>query len=76
MTNLLDILALIIQIIATILMFLNSPSNKPEGNFIYSDDPDYLLPKRKNKWLKKGFLILCIGFMLQLISLFTKQLIL
>lgn len=72
-TNILDLLALIIQIMATIIMFFNSPSNKPEGSFIYSGNPDFTTPKRKNRWLKNGFLILCLGFILQLISLIIKQ---
>jgi hypothetical protein len=67
--KILDILALIIQIMATAFMFFNSPVNVAEGGWISATNPDMETPRKKNKNLKRGFLFLCLGFCIQLISL-------
>jgi hypothetical protein len=48
-------------------MFFNSPENKPEGMFF--GDGNTTVPNRKNKNLKRGLVILSIGFFIQLISI-------
>lgn len=70
--NSIDLIALIIQIIATIQMFFNSPINKPNATFSFPS-VDFETPKRRNKRLRLGFLFLCIGFILQMISLIIKN---
>ena len=71
-TYCIDITALVIQIIATILMFSNSPFNKPSGAFM-PKKIDFEIPNKRNKRLNFGFKLLCIGFVLQMISLMTKS---
>jgi hypothetical protein len=74
LTNCLDLAALLIQITGTIIMFLNAPKNEPKGSFIYASNPDYEAPKRRERRTKRGFLLLAIGFAIQLISLIVKML--
>lgn len=69
--NSIDLIALIIQIIATVFMFFNSPINKPSIAFSYPS-VDMKTPQKRNQRLRLGFLLLCIGFILQLSSLIIK----
>jgi len=72
LTNILDLTALIIQIIGTIIMFLNAPKNEPKGAFIGTSNPDYKTPQKRERRTKYGFLLLAIGFAIQLASLIIK----
>jgi hypothetical protein len=69
----LDVLALLIQSIAAIIMYLNSPDNIEKGDYLF-DDYEYfrLLDIKKNKRLKFGFLLLLIGIAIALISTAIK----
>ena len=67
-----DLIALLIQIVASILMFLNSPMNKPQGSFMVNK-VDVATPLKRNNKLRFGFLLLCIGFVLQMASLLMKN---
>jgi hypothetical protein len=71
-TYLIDLIALVVQIIATVFMFLNSPMNIPSGAFLV-DKVDYSTPNKQNKRLKLGFKLLCVGFVLQMFSLIMKN---
>jgi hypothetical protein len=71
-TYCIDLIALVVQIIATFFMFLNSPINIPSGAFM-GNDVDYSTPNKQNKRLKFGFKLLCIGFVLQMFSLIMKN---
>jgi hypothetical protein len=73
LTNLLDLLALLIQITGTVIMFFNAPKNKPEGTFIRASNPDYETPKKRERRIKWGFFLLAIGFAIQLVSLIIKM---
>ncbi len=70
-TYVLDIIALVIQIIATAILFFNGPKNKPDGAFIFNK-VDLETPRKREKNLRIGFAILCVGFFLQLVSLLFK----
>ncbi len=70
--TLIDFTALTLQIVATLIMFSNSPINKPFGAFVGASNPDYETPRRKQIWLKRGLGILCLGFFFQLISLIMR----
>ena len=52
-----DGVALVVQIIASVLMFLNSPINEPSGAFMVNV-VDFETPKKRNSKLKFGFLLL------------------
>ena len=67
MKILIDIAALIIQIIGTLVMYFNTPNNRVP---IYMFDET--IPEKKNRNLRIGLIILCCGFILQLISLVLK----
>lgn len=67
-----DFFALFIQIIASVIMFQNSPENKPQGIFM-RNTVDIQTPKRRNNSLRFGFLLLCVGFVLQMGSLIIKN---
>jgi hypothetical protein len=68
-----DISALLIQLIAAIIMFLNSPNNT-ETNAAFFDDYDEVRPieNKRNKRLKSGFLLLLIGITISLLSTLIK----
>jgi hypothetical protein len=68
----LDFSAVIIQIIAAAIMFRYGAPNVPFGAFVGKNNPDYETPKKRQRWLKYGFGILLIGFVLQLTSLIIK----
>lgn len=72
LNSLMDLLALIIQIWGTTIMFLNAAKNKPNGSFIIADNPDYVTPNKRERRLRWGFLLLGIGFLIQFISLIMK----
>jgi hypothetical protein len=74
-TNILDFIALIIQLLGTYIMFKNSPDNKPEGVVYLRQfgEVDFKKPKKKNLWLNNGFFILGLGFAVALISLILKM---
>jgi len=74
LTNLLDFAALVIQVIGTVIMFLNSPKNEPKGTFIGTSNPDYETPKKREHRTKRGFFLLAVGFSIQLLSLVIKML--
>ena len=69
----LDILALLIQSVAAIVMYLNSPNNTENGSYLF-DDYEYFrqIENKKNGRLKLGFLLLLIGIGLSLISTLIK----
>jgi hypothetical protein len=71
-TYIIDLLALSIQIIAAVLMFLNSPVNRPNGSFLVNNI-DFETPQKRNYRLRLGFMLLCIGFILQMGSLIIKN---
>jgi len=73
LTNLLDLLALLIQITGTVIMFLNAPKNEPKGTFVYAGNSDYETPKKRERRTKWGFFLLAVGFAIQLISLLIKM---
>lgn len=68
-TNVLDGTALLIEIAATVLMFLNSPSPGMPG------DPgaECKVSQKKERRTRLGFLILCTGFIFQLGSFIIKS---
>ena len=72
--NILDFIALSIQLIGIWIMFKNSPDNKPDGVIYLKKwgETDLKEPKTKNLRLKEGFLILGIGFIIAFISLILK----
>lgn len=69
---LLDLIALLIQITASVIVYLNSPVNKPMGLFM-SNNVDMKTPELRNRKLRFGFLLLCVGFCIQLLSSITKN---
>lgn len=71
LNNLLDFLAVSIQIIGTIFLFFSSPENKPNISIVYSDY-NIKEPKKRNKKMQIGFLILCIGLIVQAVSIGLK----
>ena len=73
--KILDLAALIVQLVGSWIMFKNSPENKPNGVFVGSENPDYKQSIKKNLKLKRGFLILGVEFFLALISLLLKTLV-
>jgi len=72
-TNILDLCALLIQITGTVIMFFNVPKNEPKGSFIGASNPDYNTPKKRERQTKWGFLLLAIGFGVQLLSVIIKM---
>ncbi|WP_377184716.1 hypothetical protein [Mucilaginibacter ximonensis] len=70
-----DALALILQFVGTLFMYLNSPVNKPEGVVYLKNfgETSFAVPKRRNKMLRVGFLTLAIGCGVALISLILKD---
>lgn len=71
LTNILDLTAITVQIVATIIMFFNGPKNLPAGNFM-SNAIDLEKPKKRESKIKIGFAVLSIGFIIQLGSLIIK----
>lgn len=65
--KILDILSIIIQIAGSIILYIYSPINKPDGAFISASNPSYDKPKKRNKRSRNGFLLLFIGITIQLI---------
>jgi hypothetical protein len=70
--NILDILALVIQLTGSIIMFRNSPINRVTGTQL-GGDYDKELPKLKNYKLKVGFLLLAVGIFISIVSLLLKD---
>jgi hypothetical protein len=72
--NLLDLAALVIQVIGTVIMFFNAPKNEPKGSFIGSSDPDCETPRKRERRIKWGLFLLAVGFGIQLLSLIIRML--
>lgn len=70
-TNWVDVIALIIQIVGTMLMAINAPKNKPMGTFA-GLGVDYKTPLKRENYIRMGLIVLCVGFILQLVSLIIK----
>jgi len=71
-TKIIDIIALVIQFIGALLMYLNSPINRITGTQ-FGGNYDNTKPNLKNKILKIGFLVLSIGILFSIISLLLKD---
>lgn len=71
--NILDVLALLVQLIGSGFIYYNSPENIPVGSPIGFGETDFKTPKKRNKALKTGFLILSIGFVIAIVSLVLKD---
>jgi hypothetical protein len=71
LTNSFDLISLVIIFIATFIMAINAPKNKPDGAFC-SDVIDFEKPRKRERNTKIGLIILCIGFFIQLLSLIIK----
>lgn len=67
--KLMEISSILFQLVGSIILFLNSPINEPTGSFIYSENPNYDKPKKKNISLKWGFGVMLVGFCIQLLTL-------
>ncbi len=72
MINFLDFTALSFQFIGAIISFIYSAKNKPEGTFIYSGNPDYNTPKKREFRGNIGFILMAIGFLIQFFILIKK----
>jgi len=71
--KLLDILALIVQLIGALMMYKNSPINTLQYPTQMGGVTDVKTYKIKNRWLERGLLILVIGFAIGLFSLLMKD---
>lgn len=69
LTIVLDFVSVFIQLIGTGIMFFNSPINELGKTSYGGKDKEV---SRKNKFLKMGFLILAIGFIIQIIDMILK----
>jgi hypothetical protein len=69
-----DVAALLIQLLATILMYLNSPDNTAKGFHMFGEDDEKFrrIDNKRNKRLRFGFLLLLIGIAISLISTIIK----
>jgi hypothetical protein len=65
-TTILDLLALVVQFVGSLVMYLNSPLNRPEGVIFGAGDT--IIPKQRNRRLKTGFSILALGLFIALVS--------
>jgi hypothetical protein len=74
LTDCTDLVAILIQLAAAITIYKNSPTNKPSGALIGVSNPDMQKPNTMNNWLKIGFRILVLGYLVQLCSFSLKQL--
>ena len=71
-TKILDVVSLITQFVGGLVMYKNSPINRPTGithGGNYNSEPF----KKRNIRLGAGFLILTIGIFLSIISLLIKD---
>lgn len=68
-TYVLDGTALLIEIAATVIMFLNSPTHSGSSMV---NEAECKVSQSKERRTRLGFLILCIGFIVQLISFTIK----
>jgi len=71
-TDILDIVSLLIQLGAAVVMFKNSPINTITGTQL-GGNYDKSIPDLKNKRLKNGFRLLAIGISISVISLLLKD---
>jgi hypothetical protein len=72
LNNLLDLLAVLIQIIGTYILVKGSPENTFKGAVIYSNNEDFKKIEKQNKKMKNGFKILLFGLAIQGISVGIK----
>ena len=64
-----DIIALLIQLIAATIMYLNSPVNRHIVLYTREENEKFIKNNNlKNKRLKQGFLLLVIGLAISLIT--------
>ena len=70
--NILDLVAVVIQIIGSFFLFFSSPENKTDAALIFAANSDFNSIKQRNFRMRIGFLILCIGLMVQGFSVGLK----
>jgi len=72
-TTIIDFISLGLQLVGAVIMYRNSPVNQMPWGSTFADASMFRKKfKKKNDWLRYGFLILAVGVCLSLASLFIK----